>query len=312
MAWTSPVVPISGTTITVAWAQSNVVDLLNWLRQMTGGADPSASDKVLISLSPTTTTWGLVPDAALQTPKVSRSGDTMTGDLQVNRNGSAAPTTGYLILGNNTAFYVGFDGTKHVINTPRLNVTNDLYVDRSQAGSPTTGFVILGNNAAHYVGFDGTNVVADGSKIVTLANDGAGSLVDADLLDGVQGSGYALAAAGVPLGAVVWFRTLAELTAAGAAWTRETNLDGRLLIGAGTTFSQTFAEATSYGANWTPSSGLSVSAVSPLADGQVLLVSSGATTNVATASHTHPAPTLSGSGTAWLPPMRAGIWARKI
>jgi hypothetical protein len=60
------------------------------------------------------------------------------------------------------------------------------------------------------------------------------------------GAGYGL----VPPGAVVWFRTLAEVTAAGAGWTRETTLDGLFPIGAGTTFSQTFAEATSYGSAW--------------------------------------------------------------
>ena len=60
------------------------------------------------------------------------------------------------------------------------------------------------------------------------------------------GAGWGL----VPPGAVVWFRTLAEVTAAGAGWTRETTLDGLFPIGAGTTFSQTFAEATSYGSSW--------------------------------------------------------------
>lgn len=54
----------------------------------------------------------------------------------------------------------------------------------------------------------------------------------------------------VPPGAVVWFRSLAELTAAGAGWTRETTLDGRYPIGAGTTGTQTFAAGTAYGSTW--------------------------------------------------------------
>jgi hypothetical protein len=284
MAWSTPVTPVSGTVITVAWATSAVVDPVNWLRRLTGNADPPGAGHVALSTSTTLAGWFDLTTALAA--KLSDAGDTMTGDLQVNRSSVAAPTTGFLILGNDTAKYIGYDGAKHVVVTPRMDVQNDLFVYRASA--TTTGYTVYGAPGTHFVGFDGTNIVADASRVHTDANT-----------------------VGVPLGAVVWFRTLAEVTSAGASWTRETNLDGRLPIGAGTTFSQTFAEATNYGANWTPSSGLTISAIAVTADAP-FLVNVGTNTNVTTSTHTHPAPTLNGSGTAWLPPARAGIFARRI
>lgn len=322
MAWSSPITPVSGTVITVAWAVTSVVDPVNWLRTLTGGGDPPAANRVVVSASTSSTNWSQVPtdaladggvtDVKMQNQKVNRAGDTMTGDLVLTRTGFV--TTGYLILGNNTAFYLGYDGTKHELRTGRLDVLGDLYVYRSVAGAAGTGFLILGNNAANFLGFDGTKLVASGSLTLN-----AGTLTaPAAAISGNATIGGTLGVTGVisgpgsfPLNGVVWFPTLADLTAAGANWVRHTAADGRLLVGAGTTFSQTFVEATNYGANWTPSSGLTVSAIAVDVTGQTTVVNTGATTTVSTATHPHPAPTLNGSGTAWLPPMRAGIYGRR-
>lgn len=150
----------------------------------------------------------------------------------------------------------------------------------------------------------------------------------------------------VPSGAVVWFETLAELTAAGAGWARYTAADGRLLVGAGTTFSQTFTEATNYGSAWshthtTPnhqhgSLSLSVSGSAVGGPGDStggpsatdgLGNGGGTTTPTATHNHSLNGVSLAVSGTAtgstgtdgggtsgptsWLPPSRAGVWGRK-
>jgi hypothetical protein len=132
----------------------------------------------------------------------------------------------------------------------------------------------------------------------------------------------------VPLGGVIWFELLAELTAAGASWARYTAADGRLLIGAGTTFSQTFLEGQNYGASWTPASAVtanngtlaaSSAAIAATATAQGF-VTAGATGGYAAQLHTHPAPAISlsgsvaiaGTSTAWLPPSRAGVWGRRI
>jgi hypothetical protein len=288
-----PVVPVSGTVITVPWA-TTIINAINWLYGLTGSANPPGAGYSIDSVSTTATTW---------VQKVNRGGDTMTNDLQVNRSALAAPTTGFLVLGNDTAKFFGFDGTTHVLATPRFDIRNDLYVYR--VGTPAQGYVILGNNAAHYVGFDGTNIVADGSQIRTVAND---------------------TRVGVPLNAVVWFPTLADLTAAGASWTRETTLDGRLPIGAGTTFSQTFVEATNYGSNWQPGSilGISAGTLATVATSTGNISSgfaregTGASIVAPDHSHTIPAltitgsPTLSGTANTWFPPMRAGIFGRRI
>lgn len=165
----------------------------------------------------------------------------------------------------------------------------------------------------------------NGNRVLTVADEGTGNGLDADTVDGSHASAFAVAARGVPSGAIVAFETAAELTAAGAAWAAYTAANGRLLIGAGTTFSQTFVEATNYGANWTPSSGLGTTAntldvggtlglsdTNPFAPGGV-----GGT--VPNEQHSHStsgltvtgSPALTGTSTAWLPPARGVVWGRK-
>lgn len=203
--------------------------------------------------------------------------------------------------------------------------------------------IVLSTNAGQTVAFGrapGAHGTIGGFTLWDSGNDGAASGLDADLLDGVQGSGYALVDRGVPAGAIVFFETLAELTAAGAGWSRYTAADGRLLVGAGGSASaQTFTEATNYGSTWTPASGVSanngtlgVNAGTLGASSSAIEASLTASTNIGTGTlnaayfaHSHPAPTITmsgapalsgsvaiaGTGTVWLPYMRAGIWGRK-
>ena len=49
MTWNTPVSPVAGTVITVAWATSNVVQPVTWLRLMTGNADPPGTAFVVKS-----------------------------------------------------------------------------------------------------------------------------------------------------------------------------------------------------------------------------------------------------------------------
>ena len=125
----------------------------------------------------------------------------------------------------------------------------------------------------------------------------------------------------VPLGAVVWFRTAAELTAAGASWATEGSLGGRIPYGAGTTFSQTFTENTDVGSSWshthtTPSHTHSVSTTTNGGVGGS--VSSGGGSTASPTGHTHDISTISGGnnpttdGTAWIPPGRVGVFGRRI
>jgi hypothetical protein len=292
----------------VAFATSLINNGLNWLRQLTGNGDPSAANQVIVSTSTSTSTWQQVNSAVIATAGVS---DANMANQKVNQLNPAYTTFGGMI-DKGSGF---FDAEGTAVDAP-VGGSAEWLVWQNRHWNWSADYrgqivVDMQNQSNLYY----RNVQAGAAqawvKMWHSGNDGASSGLDADLLDGVQGAGYALVAAGVPVGAVVWFRTLAEVTSAGASWTRETNLDGRLPIGAGTTFSQTFAEATNYGANWTPSSGLTISAIAVTAD-TPFLVNVGTNTNVTTSTHTHPAPTLNGSGTAWLPPMRAGIWARRI
>lgn len=105
-------------------------------------------------------------------------------------------------------------------------------------------------------------------------------------------------AAGVPSGAVISFRTAAEITAAGAGWSRETNLDGRILIGAGTAGGQTFTEATNYGSNW-------IVAFTSGVESSVNGLGNNGGTNTPAVNHTH------ATNVTLIPPSRAYVYARK-
>jgi hypothetical protein len=115
----------------------------------------------------------------------------------------------------------------------------------------------------------------------------------------ISANSSAIAAlAGVPSGAVVAFRTGAEVTAAGAGWARETALDGRILLGAGTAGGQTFTEANNYGTNWTAST-------TATAAGTGGSVNSGAGATADVQGHQHPV------SVTLIPPGRAYVYARK-
>lgn len=65
MAWTNPIDPVTNTVITVAYAVANLLTQIRWLRIMTGNADPSGSNQVVVSSSTSATAWGQVPTDAV-------------------------------------------------------------------------------------------------------------------------------------------------------------------------------------------------------------------------------------------------------
>lgn len=136
--------------------------------------------------------------------------------------------------------------------------------------------------------------------------------VDANFSGNVTVSGTLTApGGGVPLGGVIWFRTAAELTAAGASWTTETSLAGRIPYGAGTSHGQTFAENTNTSStNWTPASSLSATS-SGITSPSLPYSAVGGGTNSASIDHSHTI-TVAGTGTVWFPPGRVGVFGRRI
>lgn len=121
-------------------------------------------------------------------------------------------------------------------------------------------------------------------------------------------------------GAIGLVRTAAEIP---SGWSRESALDGRFAIGAGTTFSQTFDEATDYGSSWSHSHPLgshthSYSLSSGNADQQQTQMTGGSPSGSSPPqAHTHTASGTSGgpsgnsSSTAWTIPSRAYVYIRR-
>lgn len=212
MSWNAPNAPVSGTTITVAWAVTNLVNNLSWLRALTGNADPPAADRIVRSTSTTGSVWGQVNTGCIE--------------------------------------------------------------DSAVTGAKIAGDTITEN------------------KIVT------GTIIESKL-------NSAVTAKLVPSGLGGFFATAAGIA---SGWSRYTAADGRALIGAGTTFSQTFTENTPVGASWTPMSGLSIAATTGAAS--VANAREGTGANIVTPDHSHTIAS-SGTSTAWIPPARVVVWATK-
>ena len=116
----------------------------------------------------------------------------------------------------------------------------------------------------------------------------------------------------VPSGLIGAFATNAAIA---AGWSRFNSLDGRMPVGAGTTFSVTYAENTSYGSAWSHS-GHAISGsiyINPASGGSVDYDEdeAGNGHNVIT-GHVHG---LSGgygvTGDSWVIPSHAVVWAQK-
>jgi hypothetical protein len=206
----------------------------------------------------------------------------------------------------------------------------DIIADNSILGDAKLGDnSVTGNSAGSAIG---ANVI-HANRLVggSMSEAEVDRIIPAGAIDGdrLKDGAVTPVKGGVPSGLIAAFDTLAELTAAGATWARYTSGDGRLLIGAGTTFSQTFVEATNPGGNWTPASsvgvtigslGASSSGIAATSEGGFLARIDGGTTEAPPKTHGHPAPSITlsgapgitGTGTAWLPPSRVVVWGRKI
>jgi len=279
---------------------------------------------------------------AFSSPPIVATGDYVTATLwntYVRGNGlhlrgllpDAASPNQVLTAATTTTAAFGLVGTATIadsnVTTAKiadLNVTTakiaDLNVTTAKIANGAVTDVKIAAAAVHAVNIvDGTITdVKIANLNVTTAKIADLNVTTAKIANGAVTAAKLDANAAIPSGLVAWFETLAELTAAGAAWARYTAADGRLLVGAGTTFGQTFTQATNYGANWTPSSGITAAAgldsaeVSPYTGRYALAAAGGGagSFNAQTVDHGH-AVTLTGTASAWLPPLRAGVFGRK-
>lgn len=110
----------------------------------------------------------------------------------------------------------------------------------------------------------------------------------------------------VPGGTVGAVRQASEIP---SGWTRESNLDGRMPVGAGSEFDVTFVEATNYGSSWSHSH--SYSATVGVPNSTVTNLQGGDATGASEPDHTVHALSGTTGSTAWVIPSRAYVFMRK-
>src|SRR4051812_33666478 len=102
---------------------------------------------------------GLIPDAAMANPKVTKAGDIMTGDLTVSRQSIGQPTVGYLWLGQTGSLvYIGYNGTSIALVGARVYIPGILQTD-STLQAPGAA---IGAQGVSVTGTGGVNVLGGG------------------------------------------------------------------------------------------------------------------------------------------------------
>jgi hypothetical protein len=346
MALTS--VPTVATGDTIEAATQNTMRDNDLVLDGRTGADPGGASKWLVSSSSTVAAWiarltaladafasGTVSSALTISGALSAASANLTGGLTALSAGIGASG---LTNAGQTILSAALTGTSAAFSGA-ISAASAALSGGLSAQSVTSSSHVQGTRMISTVN-DGSTVpivVQAGQAAVTCTNLRAATAANADnaaLLDSLDSTAFALVATGVPNGAIVAFETLAELTAAGAAWQRYTAADGRLLIGAGVTGGATWTQATDYGTSWShthtgpahthASTGLTATsaAINPTADPSVNIT--GGAGVAAIQAHTHPAPAItmggstasSGTGATSaeqaLPYMRGVIWGKKI
>lgn len=314
MAYGTPSDPVAGTVITVAYAVSNILDPIRWLRLLTGNADPPGSAYVVVSTSTSGTSWQKVPtdaiaDGAITNNKLALAavGVNQIADLAVSTAKLAddAVTEPKIAANAVTATQIANGNVTAGKLEAGAVVTHLGYTPLNKAGDTMGGPLLMPNNVAIRLA-EQAGAARDFLKMTTTNVGELGNVNNNLNLIGfstLQWNGVSLP---FPSGGTSWFETLAELTAAGSGWARYTAADGRLLVGAGTTFSQTFVEATNYGSSWAHAHDQGTLATNTVSAGSV--ASGGGST--ATPAHLHTIGGNVGSTTVLLP-SRAGVWGRK-
>lgn len=167
----------------------------------------------------------------------------------------------------------GLHGTSYVAKTGDT-MTGDLTVYRS--GAPTTGVVFLNQAQSRYLYYNGTYYELAGAALVInggtawhSGNDGSGSTLDADTVDGIHGTSFVRASEGnytgngntsrsltgsdgIPTGTTFHLMIISEVS--GTRWYIHRNNHGSGFIpGAGPSSDEIF-DAQSY-FQWSPSGG---------------------------------------------------------
>ena len=211
MAWNTPVTPVPGTVITTAWAQGTIIDNLSWLRVLTGNGDPPGTGYVGRSTSSTGVSWYDIDGAlAVKMSTSSSSAATIADGSTPGFYYSPTPTDSPLGSGVGLWNFITTRYSANFLSQIASSIGDnanlpDLYYRLVTSGTPSSW-----------------------AKIWHSANDGAGTGLDADTLDGVQLS----AIAQVPSGLVAMWTTGTAPT----GWVFHTDMDNRFPLGAGSSF----------------------------------------------------------------------------
>jgi hypothetical protein len=200
------------------------------------GGDPGAANKLLVSISATAAAWvarQLAVLDALGASPTFEGGGTFPGTVSIQNLG--VPGT-VAVVGAVTGGSGAFAGALSAASVSAASAT----ITAINAGSVNTtafstsdGTQVANLNASKVAGKIPTATPA--AAALPLA-DGAGHL-----------DAWVTASAGVPSGLIAAFESAAAIA---VGWARYTAADGRMLVGAGTTFGVTYLEANNYGASW--------------------------------------------------------------
>lgn len=302
-AYTVPFVATTNAIISSSDANVGYAGNIRYFRQFI--SNPASANLPLVSSSTDGAAFNTLPDAGMTNQKVNQVNPSYTGFAALTDKGSGffdvagtagdapeASHSGWMVI-QNRHWNWGANYWFHF--TAALDDATDIFCRTVIANTPSAW-----------------------ARVWTSANDGSGSGLDADLLDGHDTSFFATAsglateisdraaadsaAAHVPSGLGGFFATAAGIA---SGWTRYSAADGRMLVGAGTTFSVTYTENTAVGANWTPFAG--AGGFTGTAADVVNVTVSGAT-SVSAASHQN---SLSIPAQTWTPVARIIVWATK-
>lgn len=204
MAYGTPANPVPSTVITVAYAVTNILDPIRWLRIMTGGSDPPGSNYWLRSTSISAVSWvdrATEVVAALGYTPVNKAGDSGIGALSVTS----------LTASGQVGSTVAAGTAPLIVTSPTLitNLNADL-LDGLNAGNAT-----------------GQIPISNGTMNVNCNVERLGGSTKAEIIASIPG-----AVVEVPAGVVAMWKTGTAPT----GWTIDSAFAGRIAAGAGGSF----------------------------------------------------------------------------
>jgi hypothetical protein len=190
------------------------------------------------------------------------------------------------------------DALATAILTANLRLANNISLQGQTVGAVNRGLAGVGPDDIVYLG--------DASSSMRLQTSGSLQMFDGANYQTLYHTGNLPSpGAAVPTGLIAAFRTAAAIA---SGWTRFTDGDGRLLVGAGTTFSVTYTQDTAYGSSWAHGHTVSFNTGTSTTPGGS--VQSGGASTADPQNHVHP---VSGStaDATWTPVARAVVYAIK-